>query len=106
MRISDWSSDVCSSDLVAGVDAAPENVAAARAHAQGSGLEISYHAGELAGLDIGTFDLVTSMEVIEHVADKRAILASLAAVMKPGGLVVLSTPNRTLASSSEGSRVG
>lgn len=83
---------------VTGVDAAPENVAAARAHAQGSGLEISYHAGELAGLDIGTFDLVTSMEVIEHVADKRAFLASLAAVMKPGGLMVLSTPNRTLAS--------
>lgn len=83
---------------VTGVDAAPENVAAARAHAQGSGLDISYVTGELAVLDIGTFDLVTSLEVIEHVADKRAFLASLAAVLEPGGLMVLSTPNRTLAS--------
>ena len=55
-------------------------------------------AGEVASLDIGTFDLVTSLEVVEHVADKRAFLADVAARMAPGGLLVLSTPNRTPAS--------
>ncbi|OGS58385.1 MAG: bifunctional 3-demethylubiquinol 3-O-methyltransferase/2-polyprenyl-6-hydroxyphenol methylase [Erythrobacter sp. RIFCSPHIGHO2_12_FULL_63_10] len=83
---------------VTGVDAAPENIAAASAHAIGAGLEINYIAGELGSFDTGRFDLVTSMEVVEHVADKRAFLASLAAVLKPGGLMVISTPNRTAAS--------
>ncbi len=83
---------------VTGVDAAAENVAAAAAHAEGVGLDIRYMAGELASLDIGTFDLVTAMEVIEHVADKRAFLADVVASLAPGGLLVLSTPNRTPAS--------
>ncbi len=83
---------------VTGVDAAAENIAAARAHAAGTGLAISYHAGELAALEAGTFDLVTAMEVIEHVADKPAFARELAARLAPGGLMVLSTPNRTAAS--------
>lgn len=80
---------------VTGVDAAQENVAAARAHAEGSGLPIRYVHGDLAALGLGRFDLVTSMEVIEHVADKPAFVAALAAALAPGGLMVLSTPNRT-----------
>ncbi len=80
---------------VTGVDAAPENIEAAAAHAEGIGLAIRYQAGELASLGLGTFDLVTSMEVLEHVADKKAFLAALAAHLAPGGLMVLSTPNRT-----------
>jgi 2-polyprenyl-6-hydroxyphenyl methylase/3-demethylubiquinone-9 3-methyltransferase len=80
---------------VTGVDAAPETIAAAKEHARGAGLPIHYLQGELAALDLGRFDLVTSMEVIEHVADKRAFAASLAARLAPGGLMVLSTPNRT-----------
>ena len=80
---------------VTGVDAAPENVAAAAVHAEGAGLDIRYMAGEIGALDIGTFDLVTAMEVIEHVADKQAFVAALAARLAPGGLMVLSTPNRT-----------
>jgi 2-polyprenyl-6-hydroxyphenyl methylase/3-demethylubiquinone-9 3-methyltransferase len=80
---------------VTGVDAAPENIAAAQAHARGAGLDVHYLQGELASLDLARFDLVTSMEVIEHVADKRAFAASLAARLAPGGLMVLSTPNRT-----------
>ncbi len=83
---------------VTGVDAAAENVSAAAAHAEGMGLDIRYMAGEVAGLDIGTFDLVTCVEVIEHVADKAAFLKDVAARLAPGGLLVMSTPNRTAAS--------
>ena len=83
---------------VTGVDAAPENTAVAALHAEGAGLDIRYMPGELATLGLGRFDLVTSMEVIEHVADKAAFLAQLAKHLEPGGLMVLSTPNRTLAS--------
>jgi 2-polyprenyl-6-hydroxyphenyl methylase/3-demethylubiquinone-9 3-methyltransferase len=83
---------------VTGVDAAAENVAVAITHADAVGLDIRYMAGELASLDIGAFDLVTCVEVIEHVADKRAFLADVAARLAPGGLLILSTPNRTAAS--------
>lgn len=80
---------------VTGVDAAPQNIAAAREHAQAMGLAIDYRQGETAGLGLAGFDLVCSLEVIEHVADKPAFLAALAGAMKPDGLMVLSTPNRT-----------
>jgi 2-polyprenyl-6-hydroxyphenyl methylase / 3-demethylubiquinone-9 3-methyltransferase len=82
---------------VTGVDAAPENVAAARGHAAGSGLALTYHAGELAAQELGQFDLVTAMEVIEHVTDPSAFVGQLAAHLKPDGLLILSTPNRTAA---------
>ncbi len=81
--------------MVTGVDAAAENIAAAKAHAAQSGLAIDYRAGELAAQTQARFDLVCSMEVIEHVADKAAFVAALAAALAPGGLMVLSTPNRT-----------
>jgi len=83
---------------VTGVDAAADNTAAAAAHAEGVGLDIRYMAGEVASLDIGQFDLVTSVEVIEHVADKPAFLRDVAARLAPDGLLVMSTPNRTAAS--------
>jgi 2-polyprenyl-6-hydroxyphenyl methylase / 3-demethylubiquinone-9 3-methyltransferase len=88
---------------VTGVDAAADNVAAASAHAEAVGLDIRYMAGEVGGLDIGTFDLVTCLEVVEHVADKAAFLRDVAARLAPangnaGGLLVISTPNRTAAS--------
>lgn len=83
---------------VTGVDAAAENVAAAAAHAEAVGLDIRYMAGEVGQLDIGTFDLVTCLEVIEHVADKSAFVRDVAARLAPDGLLVISTPNRTLAS--------
>ena len=79
---------------VTGIDAAPENIAAAKAHAAGQRLSIGYRAGELAEV-AGQFDLVTSMEVIEHVADPAAFVAQLAARLTPGGLLIVSTPNRT-----------
>lgn len=83
---------------VTGVDATPENVSAASAHADAVGLDIRYMAGELASLDIGQFDLVTCLEVVEHVADKAQFLKDVARALKPDGLLVLSTPNRTAAS--------
>lgn len=78
-----------------GVDAAAENIAAARAHAAGAGLAVTYHAGDIATLELGRFDLVTAMEVLEHVADKAAFVRALAARLAPGGLMILSMPNRT-----------
>lgn len=80
---------------VTGVDAAQENIAAASAHAAGGGLAIDYRCGEIGALALTGFDLVTSLEVIEHVADKAAFIAALAAALAPGGLMILSTPNRT-----------
>lgn len=84
--------------MVTGVDAAPENIAAARDHAGGHGLAIDYRAGDVAAMDLGEFDLITSMEVIEHVANPGAFVDALAARLAPGGLLILSTPNRTAAS--------
>lgn len=83
---------------VIGVDAAPENIAAATAHATQSALPIDYRAGELSAQKLGRFDLVTSMEVIEHVTDPAAFVAELAVHLKSDGLMILSTPNRTAAS--------
>jgi len=80
---------------VTGVDAAAANVEAAARHAEGCGLDIRYVAGELATLGLGAFDLVTSLEVLEHVADKPAFIAGLADHLAADGLMVLSTPNRT-----------
>ncbi|HEY5711920.1 MAG TPA: bifunctional 2-polyprenyl-6-hydroxyphenol methylase/3-demethylubiquinol 3-O-methyltransferase UbiG [Allosphingosinicella sp.] len=79
---------------VTGIDAAPENIAAARDHAAGQALSIDYRAGGVEALT-GRFDLVTSMEVVEHVADPAAFVAGLAAAVADNGLLILSTPNRT-----------
>ncbi len=79
---------------VTGIDAAPENIAAAEIHAAQSGLAIDYRAGGVEGLD-GRFDLVTSLEVIEHVSDPAGFVRGLARVLAEGGLLILSTPNRT-----------
>lgn len=79
-----------------GIDAAPENITAAAAHATGQGLAIDYRAGGIEGLGADErFDLIVSMEVVEHVADPAPFVAALARALAPGGLMILSTPNRT-----------
>lgn len=80
---------------VTGIDAAPENIAAAQAHASAQGLAIDYRAVGVELLGETGFDLVTSMEVIEHVTDPARFLRGLADALAPDGLLVLSTPNRT-----------
>ena len=79
---------------VTGVDPAPENIAAARIHAEGQGLDIDYRVGSIEALT-GPYQLITALEVIEHVTDPRAFVAGLARVLAADGLLILSTPNRT-----------
>jgi 2-polyprenyl-6-hydroxyphenyl methylase/3-demethylubiquinone-9 3-methyltransferase len=86
--------------IVTGIDAAAENIEAAQSHAAAGGLSIDYRATSVEAMAASgaRFDLVTCLEVIEHVADRDSFFASLAALVAPGGLLVVSTPNRTAAS--------
>ena len=80
---------------VTAVDAAAESVAVARLHAERGGLAIDYRCGGVEAVAGEMFDLVCSMEVIEHVADPSAFVAALGASVAPGGVLAMSTPNRT-----------
>lgn len=86
--------------ITTGIDAAPENIAAAASHAQAGGLTIDYRAMSVEALAAtgARFDLITCLEVIEHVAGRDSFFAGLASLLAPGGLAILSTPNRTAAS--------
>lgn len=77
------------------VDAATENIAVARVHAEKQGLAIDYRHGGFEALAGERFDLVTSMEVIEHVSDPASFVAGLADLLAPDGMLILSTPNRS-----------
>jgi 2-polyprenyl-6-hydroxyphenyl methylase/3-demethylubiquinone-9 3-methyltransferase len=79
---------------VTGIDAAPEVIKVAREHASAVALEIDYRVADVLELE-GQFDLVTSMEVIEHVADPAAFIGALTKRLAPDGLFILSTPNAT-----------
>jgi 2-polyprenyl-6-hydroxyphenyl methylase/3-demethylubiquinone-9 3-methyltransferase len=79
---------------VTGIDAGAEVIAAARAHAAAGRLAIDYRVAAPEDLD-EQFDLVLALEVIEHVADRAAFARALAARCRQGGLVALSTINRT-----------
>ena len=80
---------------VTGIDAAPENIAAAQLHSVSGDLPIDYHVGDLSAVTGQRFDLVTAFEVIEHVTDPAAFVHGLAGALKADGLLLLSTPNRT-----------
>jgi 2-polyprenyl-6-hydroxyphenyl methylase/3-demethylubiquinone-9 3-methyltransferase len=79
---------------VTGMDASPEVIGVARQHAATMGLEIDYRAGEVRDL-VGEFDLVTCLEVIEHVAEPATFVKTLAVHLAPQGLLIMSTPNAT-----------
>lgn len=82
---------------VTAIDAAPEAIAAARAHAEESGLSIDYRNGtaeELAEAGL-VFDAVVSLEVMEHVPEPEAFVALAGSLVRPGGVLALSTLNRT-----------
>ena len=85
---------------VTGADPAEKNIAAAQVHAEHGGLSIDYRATTAEALaDAGErFDIVLAMEVVEHVADVPLFVASCAEMVKPGGLMIAATLNRTLKS--------
>ncbi len=82
---------------VTGLDAVDRNIRAAAFHAHEVGLEITYQCRTAEDLaDSGAqFDLVLNMEIIEHVANRPAFLKATAALVRPGGLCISSTLNRT-----------
>jgi 2-polyprenyl-6-hydroxyphenyl methylase/3-demethylubiquinone-9 3-methyltransferase len=83
---------------VTGLDLAPEVIEVARAHARDSGVEVSYlreSAEDHARSRPAHYDAVVCMEMLEHVPDPQAVVSALAALVRPGGPVFLSTINRT-----------
>jgi len=82
---------------VTGVDPAPSAVAAARAHAEATGAELTYRAGTVEDLaaEGARFDAVLAMEVVEHVEDVSGFVAAAASLVAPNGIFCLSTLNRT-----------
>lgn len=85
---------------VTGIDPAPTNVEVAKLHAGQSGLAIDYRQATVEELVARgeRFDIVLSMEVVEHVADVPAFVKACCDAVKPGGLLVMATLNRTLKS--------
>jgi 2-polyprenyl-6-hydroxyphenyl methylase/3-demethylubiquinone-9 3-methyltransferase len=85
---------------VTGIDPAEANILAARAHAEPQGLDIEYVTGRIEDLAAKErrFDAVVCLEVVEHVPDVAAFLETCASLVAPGGVMVLSTINRTMKS--------
>jgi len=84
---------------VTGLDLAPAMIEVARLHARASGLTIDYRlepVETLATTEPGAFDVVTCMEMLEHVPEPAATLRALAALLRPGGRLFVSTINRSL----------
>ena len=83
-----------------GADPSEDNINAARAHAEGAGVVVDYRATTAEDLAAANerFDVVLAMEVVEHVADVDAFVATCATTVRPGGLMIAATLNRTLKS--------
>lgn len=82
---------------VVGIDASPQAIEAARRHAQNQKLEIDYRVATAEALaqEGETFDLVLALEIFEHVADRESLLGAMAECVRPKGLLVAATLNRT-----------
>ena len=86
---------------VVAIDLAPENVAAAREHAAAAGRAIDYRCTsveQVASEMPAAFDVVTCLEMLEHVPDAGSVVAACAAALRPGGSAFFSTINRNLKS--------
>jgi len=85
---------------VTGIEPKEANLRAAILHAEPQGLDIDYRAATVEELAAAgeSFDAVVCLEVVEHVPDVQAFVASCASLVRPGGMLVLSTINRTLKS--------
>jgi len=85
---------------IVGVDPAAENIAAATAHAAESGVAVDYRATTAEDLAAQNerFDIVLAMEVVEHVANVEDFVATCTSMVKPGGLMIAATLNRTMKS--------
>jgi len=86
---------------VSGIDLAPGMIEVARLHAAGEGLDIDYRvvaAEEVLAAEPGGFDVITCMEMLEHVPSPARMAATLAGLVRPGGAVFISTINRNLKS--------
>ena len=85
---------------VLGADPSEKNVKTAAAHAAGSGLALDYRAVTAEALvqEGAKFDVVLNMEVVEHVGDLRAFLGACTKLIRPGGIMLIATLNRTLKS--------
>ena len=86
---------------VTAIDLAPENIRVAREHAVQQGLEIDYRVDAvetIAAAEAGGFDIVTCLELLEHVPQPEAAIAACAAAVRPGGNVFFSTINRNFKS--------
>ena len=83
--------------IVTGIDASEKNIGTARAHAARSDVEIDYRCSTAEDLMAAgeTFDIVLSLEVVEHVADVDLFLDSCTALVRDGGAMILATLNRT-----------
>jgi 2-polyprenyl-6-hydroxyphenyl methylase/3-demethylubiquinone-9 3-methyltransferase len=84
---------------VTGIDPSPQAIQLAREHAHQNHLKISYHALYLEAFAADaphSYDLITCMELIEHVPDPRLLIQTATSLLAPGGLLVISTINRTL----------
>lgn len=83
---------------VTGIDPGEENIGVATVHAKQQGLSIDYRVARVEDLASAgeTFDVTVCLEVIEHVPDPAQFIASCAQTVKPGGLLIVSTINRTL----------
>lgn len=82
---------------VKGIDLGAAPLAVAKIHAKEENLEVEYQAiaaEEIAQQEPGTYDIVTCMEMLEHVPDPAAIVSACATLVKPGGHVFFSTINR------------
>lgn len=80
---------------VTGIDAGDKNIAVARIHSEKSGVAVDYRVGGPEDVAPASFDVVLSMEVIEHVPDPARFVALAAGALKPGGAFLGATLNRT-----------